>query len=264
MYDFLNMSAEAGLQKLRASVAAEQQPQFTLIHSDLPFNTNATQRGSASSYEDRFGTSKEFGDFLRIHVLLMRGLLAPKGLLALQLDDREHTTLRAVCDEVMGRENYRGTIIWQYDTGGIARSWWSMKHQYIVLYGTGFADPKFNASAVPVVPRKAATKIVKNAKGESVEYSGDKKITSVWNMNWSTTDPQRTGYPSQKPICLAETLIGVHTDPGDWVLDPFCGSGTTVIAAIQAGRYGVGVDQNAEAIKIAEARAKNRRIACSL
>jgi site-specific DNA-methyltransferase (adenine-specific) len=250
----MNTTAQQGMEELLTCVQKGEQPRFTLIHSDLPFNTNATQKGAASSYEDRFGSSADFGKFLQVHVKLMKALLAPNGLLALQLDDREHTTLRSVCDEVMGRHSYRGTIIWHYDTGGLARSWWSMKHQYIVLYASGQGEPKFNPDAVPVVMRKAAPKKVKNAKGDIVEYSGDKKITSVWNMNWSTTDPQRTGYPSQKPLCLAQTLIEVHTDKNDWVLDPFCGSGTAVVAAARTGRYGVGVDKNADAIKIAESR----------
>ena len=51
-------------------------------------------------------------------------------------------------------------------------------------------------------------------------------------------------YPTQKPINLLKLLIKVSTDPGDWVLDPFCGSGSTLIAAEHLNRKWVGIDNN--------------------
>lgn len=229
---------------------------FSLIHSDLPFNTGRVQKGNAGQYEDKF---ENFGAWLTEQVTLYRRLLAPKGVLALQLDDREYVTLRSVCNAIMGPDNYRGTLIWHYDTGGLAKNWWSMKHQYIVLYGSGKEEPVFHADQVPLVPRKSLPKKVVNAAGEEKVYGGDKKLCSVWNMNWSTTDPQRCGYPSQKPSSLAETLIRVHTNEGDWVLDPCCGSGTTGFAAHALRRNAVIVDKNPEALAAAKARAERNK-----
>jgi len=254
MPHFLNSTALEGMQRLNVNLDVKTQVPFMLIHSDLPFNTNKVQKGGKSEYDDSFGSSEDFYAFLVPHIELMRRLIHPNGLLALQLDDREHMTLRRACDQVMGTENYRGTLIWHYETGSAARKWWSLKHQYIVLYSSGRGEPQFHTDQVPTIPRKSAPKSVVNAKGESVTYSGDKRISSVWNMNWSTTDPQRTGYPSQKPLCIAETLIRVHTSPGDWVLDPFCGSGTTVVAAHQNQRQGVGIDKNHTAVEVAKSR----------
>jgi site-specific DNA-methyltransferase (adenine-specific) len=224
---------------------------FALIHSDLPFNTGTVQRGQAGSYSDVFS---DYSAWLTAQVTRYRALLADTGLLALQLDDREHRTLLRVCDSVMGAENYRGTIIWHYETGGIARQWWSMKHQYIVLYSSGRGEPIFNADAVPTVERRSAPKKVTNARGEEVVYDGAKRLSSVWNINMSTTDPQRCGYPSQKPLTLAQNLIAVHTRPGDWVLDPCCGSGTTGLAAHSLGRHAVLVDKNPQALEAVQKR----------
>lgn len=56
------------------------------------------------------------------------------------------------------------------------------------------------------------------------------------------TSPERLGYPTQKPLALLERILATSTDPGDVVLDPFCGCGTTVDAAEKLGRKWVGID----------------------
>ena len=63
-----------------------------------------------------------------------------------------------------------------------------------------------------------------------------------------------TGYPTQKPIALLERIIKASSNQGDVVLDPFCGSGTTLRAAKTLGRKYIGIDQNPEAIRISENR----------
>lgn len=58
----------------------------------------------------------------------------------------------------------------------------------------------------------------------------------------SSKSAERLGYPTQKPLALVERLIKASTNPGDVVLDPFCGCGTTVDAAQKLGRRWVGID----------------------
>lgn len=53
---------------------------------------------------------------------------------------------------------------------------------------------------------------------------------------------ERLGYPTQKPIELLERILQVSSNPGDWVLDPFCGCGTAVAAAEKLGRRWIGID----------------------
>ena len=65
---------------------------------------------------------------------------------------------------------------------------------------------------------------------------------------------ERVGYPTQKPLALLKRIIAASSNPGDVVLDPMCGSGTTLVAAEQLGRRWVGIDRSAEAVKTAEAR----------
>ena len=49
---------------------------------------------------------------------------------------------------------------------------------------------------------------------------------------------ERLGYPTQKPVALLERIVAASSNPGDVVLDPFCGCGTTVHAAEKLGRSG--------------------------
>lgn len=55
-------------------------------------------------------------------------------------------------------------------------------------------------------------------------------------------DAERMGYPTQKPLALLERIIQASSDPGDVVLDPFCGCGTAVVAAEKLGREWIGID----------------------
>ena len=66
----------------------------------------------------------------------------------------------------------------------------------------------------------------------------------------NANDPERLGYPTQKPIALIERIIKASSNPGDLVLDPFCGCGTTTHAAEKHGRRWVGVDISAFAVEL--------------
>lgn len=69
-------------------------------------------------------------------------------------------------------------------------------------------------------------------------------ISDVWTdvPPLSSHAAERLGYPTQKPLALLERIIGLCTDVGDTVLDPFCGCGTTVDAAQKLGRQWIGID----------------------
>jgi len=68
------------------------------------------------------------------------------------------------------------------------------------------------------------------------------------------TSSERLGYPTQKPVALLERIVNASSNPGDVVLDPFCGCGTTVHAAEKLGRRWIGIDITHVAIALIEAR----------
>ncbi|MBF0562704.1 MAG: restriction endonuclease, partial [Alphaproteobacteria bacterium] len=79
--------------------------------------------------------------------------------------------------------------------------------------------------------------------------------------DWGDVKPvsgkERLGYPTQKPVALLERILASSSNPGDVVLDPFCGCGTTIHAAQKLGRQWIGIDITHLAISLIERRLKD-------
>ena len=83
-----------------------------------------------------------------------------------------------------------------------------------------------------------------------LSQSNGVKLGSVWTdiQVLNSQAKERTGYPTQKPLALYERIISASSNEGDLVADPFCGSGTTLVAAKRLGRRFAGCDVNPEAV----------------
>jgi site-specific DNA-methyltransferase (adenine-specific) len=81
-------------------------------------------------------------------------------------------------------------------------------------------------------------------------------VSSVWTdiPPLNSQAQERLGYPTQKPVALLERILNASSNPGDVVLDPFCGCGTTVHAAEKLGRSWIGIDVTHLAIGLIEKR----------
>jgi site-specific DNA-methyltransferase (adenine-specific) len=79
-------------------------------------------------------------------------------------------------------------------------------------------------------------------------------VQNLWDDVYfiSRSEQNKRKYPTQKPLKLLERIIKSSCPPDGWVLDPFCGSGTTSIAAFGLGRNCITMDVNPEAIQIAQ------------
>jgi site-specific DNA-methyltransferase (adenine-specific) len=84
-------------------------------------------------------------------------------------------------------------------------------------------------------------------------------ITNAWTDIQPLHDvaAERLGYPTQKPLALLERIINASSNPGDVVLDPFCGCGTAIVAAQQLGRKWIGIDITHLAIALQKNRLKD-------
>ena len=80
--------------------------------------------------------------------------------------------------------------------------------------------------------------------------------SDVWLVipNFQQRDPERTGYPAQKPLKLLERLVALCSNPGDLVADFFAGTGTTLVAAAGLKRRWLGCEANPDALHLAEER----------
>lgn len=114
----------------------------------------------------------------------------------------------------------------------------------------------FNADAVRV-PHKW-TDGQKRADGSARSDKG-KLADDVWQhhavMPWAK---ERTGYPTQKPVSLLQRIIKASSNPGDTVLDPFCGCATTLVAAEATDREWAGIDLSPLAAKLVAQRLHRR------
>ena len=81
------------------------------------------------------------------------------------------------------------------------------------------------------------------------------RLQDLWtDIQPATQAAERLGYPTQKPLALLERIIQASSNPGDLVLDPFCGCGTTVCAAQKLGRRWIGIDVTHLAIALMRQR----------
>lgn len=87
------------------------------------------------------------------------------------------------------------------------------------------------------------------------EQNGGKQMKDVWTGPLTPAKEKKNGkHPTQKPLYLLERIIEASTNKGDVVLDPFCGSSTTGVAAKRLGRLYIGIDNSEEYIILSKAR----------
>jgi len=117
-----------------------------------------------------------------------------------------------------------------YEVMGVSRYWRYSKQKMQELSDAGMIV-QTKPGAVPV--RK---QYLDEGKGVAIQ--------SLWEdiEALGPQEKERLGYPTQKPLALLERIIGASTNPGDVVLDPFCGCGTAIAAAQTLGRAWVGID----------------------
>ena len=211
-----------------------------LIWTDPPFGTGNVQSGSQYSYKD--GKVADTLEMMERLGAASARILTPDGVLAVCLDYRAvHQTYNILCEYLVPH----GEIIWHFELGGVSKKWWTNKHNTILLFSVG-DSPRFNLGAVPTSARKSAPK-----KGYT---SPERRVNSVWNKTMGNTDPERVPRASQKPLDIVEPFVLVHTSPGELVIDPFMGSGTTLVAAQRNGREWRGADVDAGAHELTLAR----------
>lgn len=152
----------------------------------------------------------------------------------------------------------RGEIIWLKGvSAGRGTTWGSWRsarnpilydvHEYILVFSKGRYD-------LPTVT------------GKTIGRDKFLKATlSVWEIPTERGKEMRVNgraikHPCPFPLALARRVIELYTSAGDTVLDPFCGSGTTALAALETGRRFIGYDISADYVALARRRIANARL----
>lgn len=146
-------------------------------------------------------------------------------------------------------------IIWTFGHGLNAEKRLSGRYETILWYTKG-TEYLFNLDAIRI-PQKYPGK--RYSKGKKAgEFSGNplgKNPSDVWEIpNVKANHIEKTEHPCQFPIAIPQRLIKALTKPGDVVMDPFSGSGTTAVACVLENRKFIGCELKEEYIEIADKR----------
>jgi site-specific DNA-methyltransferase (adenine-specific) len=244
---------------------------FQLIYLDPPFNTNLRRVGEAGTqqvaYEDSFGAPAAYVAYMRPRLLALQRLLAANGSLFFHCDWRMSHHVRLLLDEVFavtgGGGVFVNEIIWHYGLGAARAGRRLLSKHDVIFWYANSEQYTFNLlRAEPTRAMQAKYRHVDeqgnrymNSYGKRYLLKGGKPLDDVWDIpSISPTSSERTGYPTQKPLALLNRIVQLATNPGDLVLDPFCGSGTTLVAAQRLGRAWIGIDANPQAVEVAGRR----------
>ncbi len=164
----------------------------------------------------------------------------------------------ALLDEVFGSENFRSEIIWHYRRWSNSQRGLLPAHQTILYYSKTdtytfnekLTEYSLATNVDQILQRRSRDDSNKSVydrdENGNVVSNGPKRgvpLSDVWDIPFlNPKAKERTGYPTQKPLLLLERIISLATNEGDCVLDPFCGSGTTLVAAQSLNRTAMGVD----------------------
>ncbi|APW60706.1 site-specific DNA-methyltransferase [Paludisphaera borealis] len=247
-----------------------------LVYLDPPFFTrrvhrlHTRDRTMSYSFDDVWESQEEYAAFLRERLEEAHRVLAENGSLFFHCDRNAGHVARGLLDVVFGAANFRSEIIWHYRRWSSGSSSLLPAHQTIYYYTRsgsfvfhpvwGEYSPATNVDQLlQRRERDAFQKAVyqRDRSGRPIP-SGDKPgvpLSDVWDIPYLNPKArERTGYPTQKPVVLLERIIGLATNPGDLVLDPFCGSGTALVAALLLGRRAIGVDRSPAAVELTRKR----------
>lgn len=247
-----------------------------LVYLDPPFFTQRKQklstrdRSTEFSFDDRWNSVSEYASFLAERLGELHRVLKPTGSIFFHCDKTASHVARLILDDVFGMKHFQSEIIWSYRRWSNSARKLLPAHQTILFYSKE-ATFKFNVIRTSYSPTTNVDQILQRrsrdnsnksvyARDENgnVVYGGSKQgvpLGDVWEIPFLNPKArERTGYPTQKPLLLLEQIIRLVTDEGDVVLDPFCGSGTTLVAAKLLARSAIGIDVSEEAVKLTRRR----------
>jgi site-specific DNA-methyltransferase (adenine-specific) len=272
-----------GDNRLAMSALGERIPGgFALAYLDPPFFTGRKHecvsrersadgeivRSARPAFDDRWSNLEEYLEALGERVAQARELLAPDGCLVLHVDPKTSHYAKVLCDEIFGPRSFASEIVWRYRRWPAKTKNFQRMHDVLLRYVKDpDIAPRFRQLYEPLAPSTLATwgdrkqRAIVDDGGRRRRSSTTEEPTpgaplgDVWDIGIvAPVARERTGYPTQKPEALLRRLIEACTEPGDRVLDPYLGSGTTLAVCHELGRQAVGIDMSQEALQITRKR----------
>lgn len=253
-------SGDAGALDIRMEVADNLDFLATIPDGAVKLVVTSPPYNIGKSYERKVSLDRYVAEQSRVIAESIR-TLHPRGSICWQVgnhvDSGEVFPLDAVLYPVFKSLGLklRNRIVWHFGHGLHCSKRLSGRHETILWFTKG-DDYTFHLDPIRV-PSKYPNK--RHFKGPRAgEISGNplgKNPSDVWDIpNVKNNHVEKTEHPCQFPIELVERLVLSMTDPGDIVLDPYLGVGSSVIAAAKHGRGGYGCDVVSDYVKTARLR----------
>lgn len=238
-----------------AYMADLQDQSVDLVVTSPPYNIG-------KEYETRSPMSEYVANQAAVIAEAVR-LLTPTGSIAWQVgthvtNDSEIVPLDVILYPLFKAHGLflRNRIIWHYEHGLHAKRRLSGRHETILWFSRSNTDYVFNLDPIRVPSKYPLKRHFKGPrKGELSGNPLGKNPSDVWIIpNVKANHPEKTAHPAQFPVELVERLVLALTNPGGTVLDPYAGSGSSLIAAVKHGRRAYGCDISPEYVQIAHER----------
>lgn len=231
-------------------------PVFNTIITSPPYNIG-------KEYEE-VKTLSEYVDWSVQWISDASDLLLPNGAMLLNLgyiaiEDKGHAVPISylLWDKIPMFFNQE--IVWNYSAGVACKNYLSPRNEKILWYVKDNSDYTFNLDAI----RDKNVKYPNSKKNGKLRVNTlGKNPSDVWEIAKVTTgrnrsSAERTAHPCQFPTDLTNRLVLGFSNEEDIIFDPFVGSGTTFVSALQHGRYCVGFEKKEEYCEIAKNRIEN-------
>lgn len=224
----------------------------SLVYLDPPYSCE-----SEDSYYGVGSNLQEFVDYMVERFISIKKNMTKDSNILCHMDWKAIHYIKVAMDTVFGRENFRNEIIWCFSNPASTKRWLPRKHNTILWYGMG--DYVFNPPRVPY-------KTKMNVGGDSAwskekipweQYEKKGKLLEDWWVDLPAicrNEPEKNGYATQKSLKLMTRVVEIWSNPGDRILDPFCGSGSFLEAGACLDRVVIGSDKSSSAIEIAKNR----------
>ena len=244
--------------------------QVALVYLDPPFLTNRVHEAKDRAtgvervaFDDRWADRAAYLEALAPRFHAIADLLAPHGSVVIHVDPKTSHYVKVLADEVFGDDAFASEIVWRYRRWPSKTPNFQRVHDVLLRYRKDPAvAPRWNPLYEPLAASTIATwgttkqRAVFEKGGKRARSSRTAEATAgvpmgdVWDIGvLAPVARERTGYPSQKPEALLDRIVMALSDPGDLVLDPYAGSGTTLAVAAKRGRRFLGIDQSEVALE---------------
>ncbi len=233
--------------------------------------TGRIVRTATRAFDDRWAGLDAYLAALEPRLRAARELLAADGCLVLHVDPKTSHYAKVLCDEIFGPRCFASEIVWRYRRWPSKTKNFQRVHDILLRYVKDpTAVPRFTQLYEPLAESTRRTwgdrkqRAVVDSSGRRTRSSSTAEASSgtpmgdVWDIGIvAPIARERTGYPTQKPEALLRRLVEACTRPGDLVVDPYAGSGTTLAVCSMLGRRSIGIDESPEAIRVTRRRLKD-------